>query len=229
VEQSEAFPVIAIDGGAGTGKTTSAARVAERLGFCYVDSGAVYRAIALALRESGFAAEETTPNQAVIASLPLRIQPEEQRFRVFLGDRELDQEIRTPEISRLASKLAVLPQVRRRVGTLLREARARGPLVVEGRDIGTVVFPDADLKIFLEADLEVRANRRRRDLLGAGRDLSHEEVARDLSERDERDSTRSDAPLRRAEGAVLINTGGLSIDEQVQQILDAFARVRPER
>lgn len=226
-----AYPVIAIDGGAGTGKTTGAALVAERLGFCYVDSGAVYRAVALAARETGLIRDEdqggaslTTAQAELLNALPLRIRPDLERFRVFLGERELDTELRSPEITSLSSKLAVLPSVRRRVTLLLREAGSLGPMVVEGRDIGTVVFPNAALKVFLQADLEVRARRRRLDLLRGGRNISEEEVARDLAERDERDSNRADAPLRQADGAVLIDTSRLTLEEQAASILDAFRR-----
>lgn len=215
-------PVIAIDGGAGTGKTTSAALVAERLRFCYVDSGAVYRAIAVALGAAGMLDPADPAFAAALESIPLHIEPGAERFRVLLRGRELGAELRAPEVSRLASRLAVQGAVRARVGRLLREAAGSGPLVVEGRDIGTVVFPGATLKVFLMAGVGERARRRRLDLLQAGIDQAEEQVARELEERDQRDSTRAEAPLREAEGALCIDTGACTVEEQVETILRAF-------
>lgn len=225
-EVSGSWPVIAIDGGAGTGKTTSAALVAQRLGFCYVDSGAVYRAVALALHEAGIR-EAVDPRLAgLVRELPLRIEPTPAGFHVFLGPRELGGELRSPEISHLSSALAVRSDVRSRVTALLRDAAGTGPLVVEGRDIGTVVFPDAILKVFLSAALPVRAHRRRLDLLGQGRDQSEEEVARDLAARDLRDATRAEAPLRPAPEALHVDTSAIGVEDQVRAILEGYARAR---
>jgi len=218
--------IIAIDGGAGTGKTTSAALVAERLGFCYVDSGAVYRAVALALHGAGIRRADDPALAEALGRLALRIEPTPTAFRVFLGPRELGLELRSPEISHLSSALAVRSEVRERVTELLRAAASLGHLVVEGRDIGTVVFPDATLKVFLQAELMVRARRRRLDLARQGREQSEEQVARDLAERDQRDSSRSEAPLRRAPDALLVDTSATDIEGQVQQILDAYRRAR---
>lgn len=220
------YPVIAIDGGAGTGKTTSAARVAGRLGFCYVDSGAAYRAVALALAEAGIEDPADPRLAAALASIHLRLEPEPARFSVYLGEREVSGEIRTPRISNLSSMFAVCAEVRDRVTRLLREARRKGPMVVEGRDIGTAVFPDASLKVYLVASLPVRAERRRLDLLAQGVDQPAERVQRDLAERDHRDSTRTEAPLAKAEGAIEIDTGNASIDGQVEEILRAWERVQ---
>jgi cytidylate kinase len=216
------YPVIAIDGGAGTGKTTSAALVAARLGFCYVDSGALYRAIAVALGAGGGGDDAATAFAAAIEAIPLRLEPAADRFHILLHERELGAELRTPEVSRRASQLAVHAAVRARVGRLLREAARIGPLVVEGRDIGTVVFPQATLKVFLIARVAERARRRRLDLLRQGIDQSEEQVARDLEERDRRDSTRADAPLREAAEALCLDTGTCTVEEQVEAILRAF-------
>lgn len=223
------FDVIAIDGGAGTGKTTSAARVADRLGFCYLDSGAVYRAIALALLEGGVESEDDPRVDAAAAAAPIVIRPEPRTFRVLLAGRDLGQELRAPRIGSLASRIAVRPAVRARVGELLRAAAGLGPLVVEGRDIGTVVFPDAVLKVFLTASLPVRADRRRGDLERQGIQATAEEVARDLAERDQRDSTRADAPLRRPDGALEIDTSACGIDDQVDAIVAGYRRVAERR
>jgi cytidylate kinase len=224
VSEGPTHPVIAIDGAAGTGKTTSAALVAERLGFCYVDSGAVYRAIALALRASGVESPDSPLLGQALAGLPLRIEPTPERFLVRLGDLELGEELRTPEVTRFSSRIAVRPDVRSRVRELLRQAGRIGPLVVEGRDIGTVVFPEAVLKVFLTADLPVRARRRRLDLLRQGIQQGEEEVARELAERDRRDSTRAEAPLRRPDGALEIDTGATDIAGQVRMILEGYVR-----
>jgi cytidylate kinase len=218
------WPIIAIDGGAGTGKTTSAARVADRLGFCYIDSGAIYRAIALAMREGGNEDPMAQHLAEAVRALSLRIEPTPRAFRVFLGARELGLEIRSPEISRLSSQLSVRPEVRDKVSLLLREAARLGPLVVEGRDIGTVVFPRATLKVFLSADLSVRAERRRLDLLRQGRGQSVEEVAQELAERDQRDSSRETAPLRPAAGALVIDTSAIDVEDQVRAILEGYRR-----
>lgn len=226
VEQS---PVIAIDGGAGTGKTTSAALVAERLGFCYVDSGAIYRAVALALKERGVIDPSDPALPVELDRLALRIDPTPAGFHVFLGEREVRNEIRTPEVSQLSSKLAVRAEVRAAVGRLLRDARSRGALVVEGRDIGTAVFPDADLKVFMSAELDVRAVRRQGDLARQGIAESTEQVRRDLAERDARDSSRSESPLRRADDAIDIDTSRISIEGQVDAILAAWRDAEARR
>ncbi len=214
--------VIAIDGGAGTGKTTSAARVAAKLGFCYVDSGAIYRTVAWALRQIGVLEPEDPRLGETLTRLDLRIEPAPDRFRIFLNGVESNADIRTPEVSALSSKIAVRTDVRDRVTKLLREASASGHLVVEGRDIGTVVFPDAALKVFLSAALPVRAVRRQGDLARSGVEQAIDEVARDLAERDERDSSRSAAPLRQADDAITIDTGLTSIDGQVEEIVKAW-------
>lgn len=222
-DEEHGHAVIAIDGGAGTGKTTSAALVAGRLGFWYVDSGALYRALAVALGPGG-PDPASAAFAAAIESIPLRLEPAADRFRILLDGRELGAELRTPEVSRRASQLAVHGVVRAQVGRLLRGAARIGPLVVEGRDIGTVVFPRATLKVFLLAGVAERARRRRLDLLRQGIDQPEEQVARDLEERDRRDSTRSDAPLREAEGALCLDTGMCTVDEQVESIVEAFRR-----
>jgi cytidylate kinase len=223
------LPVIAIDGGAATGKTTTASRVAARLGFCYVDSGAIYRAVAYGLRELGLAAEELDDERLseALATLRLEVEPRPERFIVRLNGREVGGEIRSPEISALASGIARLPSVRARVRELVRDAARRGPLVVEGRDIGTVVFPDARLKVFLTAPLSIRALRRQHDLRKQGGEVALAEVERELAERDERDSTRAESPLRQAEGAIVVATWPGSVDDQVEAIVTAYRKIEP--
>jgi cytidylate kinase len=160
----------------------------------------------------------------LLTSLPLRFQPGTERLGVILAGREVGEEIRTPEISRLSSRLAVRPEVRELVTSLLRAAREAGPMVVEGRDIGTVVFPDATLKVFLRADLSVRAGRRREDLRRQGIEQSEDQVAREMAERDERDAGRAEAPLRQPEGALVVDTSGLAVEQEVEIIVQAYRR-----
>lgn len=221
-------PVLAIDGPAGTGKTTSAAEVARRLGFGYVDSGALYRAIAMAARERGIQGPEEAGLDVLLERLPLRAEITPAQFRVFLGDREVTGELRDPEVSSLASRLAVHPGVRRSVGTWLHQLAELGPAVVEGRDIGTAIFPDAELKVFLTASLEERARRRALDLERAGQKVEASAVEREIAERDARDRGRALAPLQRADDAVEVDTTRLDVEGQVSRILEAWQqRVRP--
>lgn len=221
-------PVLAIDGPAGTGKTTSACEAARRLGFTYIDSGALYRAIAFAGVERGIADAGSAELSRLLTDLPVRARLSAERFRVYLGDHEITDDLRSPEVSSLASKIAVREDVRDRVGVWLRELACQGPAVIEGRDIGTAVFPDAELKIFLTASLPERARRRTLELAAKGSALSEQEVARQIAERDDRDSGRAVAPLRQAPDAVVIDTTDIEIEEQVQRILDAWgARVTP--
>lgn len=221
-DEAAAGYVVAIDGGAATGKTTSAARVAERLGFSYVDSGAIYRTIARALRARGIEDAEDPDIPRWLPQLDVVIDPGGGRFRVILEGQEVGAEIRTPEVAELASRLAVREDIRGTVRALLRAARTRGSLVIEGRDIGTVVFPDATLKIFLVADLHVRAHRRLQDLVAQGIEIDENTVARDLAERDARDSSRPVAPLRQAADALIVDTSRVGIEDQVAQIVAAF-------
>ncbi|MCA8962053.1 MAG: (d)CMP kinase [Planctomycetes bacterium] len=223
--------VIAIDGGAATGKTTTASRVAARLGFCYVDSGAIYRALAFALRRMGHEDPEALEAEALTEALMgihIEVEPLPERFVVRLDGREVGPEIRTPEISAASSRVARLSQVRARVRELVRGAARLGSLVVEGRDIGTVVFPDARLKVFLTADLEVRALRRQHDLRRQGRELPLAEVERELEERDRRDTTRAESPLRQADGALVVPTWPGTVDDQVDAIVRAYRALDAE-
>ena len=222
--------VLAIDGGAGTGKTTTACEVARRLGFAYIDSGALYRAIGLAARTAGLAGSDDSAIAALLDHLPVRVEMRGESLRVFLGESEVKEELRDPDVTTLASKLAVRPDVRARVVAWLNELVRMRPAVVEGRDIGTSVFPDAELKIFLTASLPVRARRRQIDLSRQGIVICEEEVARQLAERDQRDSERALAPLVRAPDAVLLDTTGTDIEGQVEQILGEWGRrVGPRR
>ncbi len=205
--------VIAIDGPAGAGKSTVARAVARRLGFTYMDSGAMYRCVALL----ALAAPDRPPAQLARAA---QIELGE---RIHLEGRDVTEEIRTLEISEKASRVASDPAVREALVALQRELVSRGDLVAEGRDIGTVVAPDAALKIFLTADPAERAHRRAAEL-----GLDREAVLEELRQRDQRDAERKHSPLRAAPDAVVLDTTGLSIEQVVERIAGlAHPAVRP--
>ena len=202
--------VVAIDGPAGAGKSTVARALARKLGFTYLDSGAMYRAAALAVLERGGAASEAAERADISLG-----------ERVVLDGRDVTDEIRTPEVTEAASRIASNPKVRAALVGKQRELLAAGDWVAEGRDIGTVVVPDAPVKVFLTAGAEERA-RRRADELGA----EVETVLRDQALRDAQDSTREHSPLRRAPGAIELDTTGLSVDEVVERIVELVERAR---
>jgi cytidylate kinase len=215
-------PVITIDGPAGSGKSTTAREVARRLGFRHLDSGALYRALTVALLEAGIPEEEWEKlDVSDLDRFHIRLQPRESDFLIYLGDRPLEAELRTPQVTALVSPLSALPAVRGWLLSRQREAGAFGSLVADGRDMGTVVFLDAQVKVYLVADLSERARRRflereQRDPT-AGENSEEEELIRI---RDKRDSERSHAPLTQPEDALLLDTTDLAFDQQVQAILD---------
>jgi cytidylate kinase len=211
--------VVAIDGPAGSGKTTTARAVAERLGYRYLDTGALYRALALAVIRSGI--KDPHGEEALAVCRAARVRPvwEGRAMRVLLDGEDVSEEIRSPEVTRLVSPLSARPEVRALLVDLQREAGREGGIVVEGRDIGSVVFPEAGLKVFLVADPEERARRRWKEIEASGVRANLEEIRRAIDERDRRDSGRSVAPLVRAKDAVEIDTTRLTIDEQVDRIV----------
>lgn len=204
--------VVAIDGPAGAGKSTVARATADALGFTYLDSGAMYRAVGLVLLEHGGAASE--------AAQQLEISLGE---RVIVHGRDVTEEIRAPRVSEAASKVATNQAVRAALVTKQREVLSQGDWVVEGRDIGTVVAPDAAVKVFLTADATERARRRAAEL---GTDT--ETVLRDQALRDEQDSTREHSPLRPADGSVELDTTGLSVQDVVARIVEMVRKPPPE-
>jgi cytidylate kinase len=207
--------VVAIDGPAGAGKSTIAKRIAERLGFTYIDTGAMYRAVALwALRQKVDFSDMHRLEQLAIAA---RIELEPGRIR--LNGEEVTEAIRTPEVSNGASKVAVIPGVRRAMVAKQREIGERASVVMEGRDIGTVVFPNAQVKIFLDANPAERVRRRLEDLRAQGEAVTAEQLAAQMKERDQRDSTRADAPLAQAPDAAYLDSTPLAIEEVVEAIL----------
>ena len=220
-------PIVVIDGPAGSGKSTTAREVARRLGFRHLDSGALYRALTFALLDVDIPPDSWPElTEADLDAYDVDVEPSDAGFRLTLGGRSLGPELRTPEVTGHVSDLAQLPAVRRWLLHRQREAGELGRLVADGRDLGTVVFPRADVKVFLVADLAERARRRIRETDrgdAPGTNAIEEEAAR-LHGRDEQDSSRLVAPLRRADDAVLIDTTNLSVDQQVEAILALVRR-----
>jgi len=220
-------PIVAIDGPAGAGKSTVARRVADALGYTLVDTGAMYRAIALAAMKKGvewsdgaglgalaqslldanavsFEANQTDPSKGV---------------RVVLYGNDVSADIRTPELGLGASSVSAHPEVRAALLELQRRAGRAGGVVLEGRDIGTVVFPEAEVKFFLTATPEVRAKRRFDELVAKGQSVTFEDTLRDVKKRDEQDTGRKIAPLRQAEGAVVVDSSSMSFEQTVNAML----------
>jgi cytidylate kinase len=206
---------IAIDGPAGAGKSTIAKMVSAKLGYIYVDTGALYRTIALYVRENNIPDEKIAESLAK-AEVSLRFVNGAQR--VYLGDRDVSELIRTPEISMEASRTSAMPAVRAHLFELQKKIALENNVIMDGRDIGTVVLPDADVKIFLTASAEERANRRYKELSLKSDCPSYEEILRDIIERDNNDMNRPVAPLKQAEDAVLVDTTNLTLEESAAEI-----------
>lgn len=215
----EKIRALAIDGPAGAGKSTIAKAVSRELNWIYVDTGAMFRAIALFLTERG---TDTDSEEAVAAALDgadIALRHENGEQRIFLNGRDVSAEIREEAVGNMASRVSVYPAVRNKLLLLQRQLAAAQPVVMDGRDIGTVVLPNADTKIYLTASAEVRAKRRLRELLLKGQSAELAEVQRDIEARDYRDMHRETAPLRQAEDAVLLDSSDMSAAEVQQKIL----------
>jgi len=207
--------VVAIDGPSGAGKSTVARALARRLGFAHLDSGALYRAVALHLRASGADLGSPADVDRAPATMQLELDAE---ARVRLDGADVAGAGRSAEVESIVSTVAAMPAVRARLLDLQRDFRTRGPLVCEGRDMGTVVFPDAPFKFWLDASLDERARRRCRDFGASGRDVSEAAVRDELETRDARDASRELAPLAAAADAVHVDTTELGVDEVVEQL-----------
>lgn len=220
--------IVAIDGPSGVGKSTAARRLARRLGVPFLDTGAMYRAIGLKVLESGVdpADREAVEKVAAVADVTLH-ERDHGGFEVLLDGHPVERRIRTSEVSEATSTISTYPSVRARLVALQQDAARHFGGVLEGRDIGTHVFPDTPHKFFLDARPEVRAARRHRELAAAGRDLSHEQVLDELARRDHRDSTRADSPLTRNESYIFVDTSDLTMDEVVEAMARAIAALRP--
>ena len=205
--------IVAIDGPAGAGKSTIARRIAEKTGFVYIDTGAMYRAIALWALRAGV--DLTDMHKLEELAKAARLVFLDGGAGMELNGENVSAEIRTPEVASAASKVAAITAVRRALVEKQREIAANASVVMEGRDIGTVVFPDANVKVYLDADQDVRAKRRALDLIEA----DTAKIAREISDRDKRDSSRPDSPMMQAPDAVYLDSSGLNLDQVEEAIL----------
>ena len=210
---------IAIDGPAGAGKSTIAKIVAKELGFIYVDTGAMYRTLALACFRDNI---DTTDEEAVVAkceSVEVTLGYEDGTQKVFLNGEDVSKEIRREEIGNLTSSIAVYPGVRKILVALQKDLASKNNVVMDGRDIGTAVLPNADLKIYLDASVKTRAKRRYDELVEKGQDCNLEEIEKDIEDRDYRDMNREVSPLSQAKDAIRVDSSDMTIDEVVNKII----------
>lgn len=218
---------IAIDGFSSTGKSTVAKQLAKELGYVYVDTGAMYRAVTLYALRKQFISEDNFDISALIAELPLVslkfiFNPELGFGEMYLNGENVEKEIRQMEVSQYVSKVAAIPEVRQMLVAQQQEMGKEKGIVMDGRDIGTVVFPDAELKIFMTASAEERAQRRFKELSERGEEVTYEEVLKNVQERDHLDTTRKDSPLVKAQDAKEIDNSHLSLSGQFERILELY-------
>jgi cytidylate kinase len=220
--------IITIDGPAGAGKSTAAKRLAQALGCHYLDSGALYRAVAWETLRRRVDVTDPVALSAFFEDFKPHVAFDEGSFRVLIDGREVSRELRTPQVSQASSRVAAVPQVRHWVTACLRNLARRGPVVAEGRDLGTVVFPEAEVKFFLTADLATRAARRRDEWQSGQVGIDLEKTMRELATRDRQDETRSVSPLKAPDGAIHIDTTALTPEDVTSACLavirDALAR-----
>jgi cytidylate kinase len=210
---------IAIDGPAGAGKTTVAREVARRLGYKYIDTGAMYRAAAWKSLEIGISVQDEAAIVKMAGEMKIDF-AEGDGSRIFVDGEDMSEAIRTPEVTRLSSPISAIPGVRRYLVAQQRQLAGSGGVVMEGRDIGSVVLPESELKVFLTASIDERARRRCAERESAGMPSDIEQIKREIEERDYRDSTRNDSPLTKAHGAVEIDTDCLSVEQVIQHIIE---------
>ncbi len=215
---------IAIDGPAGAGKSTIARRVAENLGYIYVDTGAMYRAMAVHFLNQGIALQETEKIKESCKNAVVTIEYIENVQQVFLNGVNVTDRLRDEAVGNMASVSSAVPEVREKLLELQRELARTKDVVMDGRDIGTNVLPDADVKIYLTASVETRAMRRYTELKEKNEECSYEDIAKDIIERDRRDMTRETAPLKQAEDAVYIDSSDMNIEEVTEAILKRCVR-----
>ena len=217
---SSSFPVIAIDGPTASGKGTVAQLVAEKLGFHYLDSGALYRLVGLASQKSGVSLEDEAELSKIAKNLPVKFLGS----KIILDNQDVSDEIRQEEIGKRASAVGAIKGVRAALVDRQRAFLTSPGLVADGRDMASVIFPDAVLKVFLTASAHARADRRYKQLIAKGFSANIDVLTRDLQERDERDMNRSDAPLAQVPGAYLLDTTNLNIEQAVNQVLTWYSK-----
>ncbi len=215
---------IAIDGFSSTGKSTVARQLASALAYVYVDTGAMYRAVTLYALRSGFISGETVDHHTLIdhlesLDLEFRHNPDSERSDMYLNGENVEKAIRTLEVSQMVSQVSVLPEVREKLVALQRKMGENKALVMDGRDIGTVVFPNAELKIFMTASPDIRAARRYKELLERGENVQYEDVLENVRKRDHIDANRAVSPLKKAEDAVVIDNSDMGLEEQFERLL----------
>jgi cytidylate kinase len=212
--------VIAIDGPSGVGKSTLGKALARRFGYLFIDSGAVYRAVGRKALDAGVPLDDAAAVAAIARAADIRLEGDPDHLRVFLDGREVTSEIRLPDASHASSVVATIPEVREAVVAKLREMSRAGGVVMDGRDIGTKVFPHAQVKLFLEAAPDVRATRRFLEERERGRNVTIEQINAELTERDRRDRDRDATPLVKASDAILIDTSAMPLDRVIERVLE---------
>ena len=218
--------IIAIDGPAATGKSSTAKAVAEKLGFMYLDTGAMYRAVTLAVLEKDISLTHVYTLESFLTSLDLNILYIEKTLMIELDQLDVTDRIRDPEVTAKVSEVSALPAVRKTMVKFQRKLASGKDCIVEGRDIGTVVFPNADLKFYMIADASIRAERRQKDLLTLGKNKDISELETEIKNRDRKDSTRVHSPLSKAEDSIIIDTSHLDFHEQVNMIVEKIKTVQ---
>ena len=211
--------VITIDGPAGSGKSTVARLLAKRLGYTYLDTGAMYRAVALLVRERGIDLENKEEIKSICENIDIRFLQDEDLQRVFIGDRDITHDIRTSEIDMLSSHVSAIKEVREAMTYLQRKIAQNRNIIAEGRDMGTVVFPDAKIKFFLTASFEVRAKRRYLERKERGEDVTLDKIKEELKKRDQQDESRRISPLKPAPDATIIDTTDLAVEDVINKML----------
>ncbi len=220
MSEEKKYFAVALDGPSGAGKSTIARNAAKELGFLYMDTGALYRSVAYSVWQKGIDPKDADAVAALLPELTITMNYDEEGLqRMYLNGTDVTQEIRLPEVSNYASQVSAIPAVRAFLLDMQRDLAARNSVIMDGRDIGTVILPNADVKIFLTASAEERAKRRYRDLKEQGTPKDYGVILVEIEERDYNDSHRAAAPLKRAEDAVTLDTSGLNFEEAKEKVL----------
>jgi len=217
-------PIVAIDGPVGAGKTTTARRVADALGFMYVDTGAMYRAVTLYVLERGIDPGDETAVGDALPECDVTLELAGGGQSTMLNGRDVSERIRDRDVTSAVSAVSAMMKVRERMWGMQRRFGARGGIVMEGRDIGTVVFPDAEFKMYLDASVDVRARRRYEELRAKGKNVEYETLRNEIIDRDRANSERAIAPLKKADNALVVDTTDMTLDEQVAVIVDTVKK-----